>query len=329
IPAAAEDPIPMRKDATREEALLRDGFRNKLGELSDPTGISFQLNNLLGFSGAVGYARNDIRGELEVGCERWPVSRVRGRSWEEGDSVFLFPRVGETALRKQDVYIYNMQRTAKAASELLDDVYALRLQSILHRMRGADRLARQYGNAYKNAMVEPRTATNLLSRVAEVHKPAGKYSKFVTTTLEWATAADRARFASALVAPATEEGVIIKVPRVGVTTATANVCYDATWNTIGGVTPYACLGAGLSFIRIVEGNVAEFSGKTGFGLGYEVIPGVTMFVEVMYHRAAHYDKYNIRVTPLTGSEARFEHSQAHLSCSLSYIAWGAGMRVLL
>ncbi|AAV87039.1 outer membrane protein 8 [Anaplasma marginale str. St. Maries] len=346
VPGAADSALPYRKDAIGGgETSPFDFDWEESGTKGSKYPIKFQHNSLFGVVGSIGVRHSTGRLEFEAMRERFPIMKVSGRVWAKGDSMFLLVddavvrvATGQRGVNDSD------SKTVKSLSKALPE----------HRdflsLEDALLTARQDFMVQKGTLSYTGASTDDAAAAAKIVAMAyGRQFGKVDLTPE------RRRKAMLLLAAATavgeEEREIVKrahmiraafgsigghkieIPAVAANTFGANYCYDVSTVNMGGLSPYGCVSAGMSFLKVVKNSVPKFTYGAKLGVSYELSPRARVFVGGAYRRVMGYGE-RCRVSTLSAASGYREYTErenirARVSFGLHYLALEAGLRFIL
>ncbi|WP_042893063.1 P44/Msp2 family outer membrane protein [Anaplasma marginale] len=343
VPGAADSALPYRKDAVGSwETSPFDFDWEGSGTKGSKYPIKFQRRSLFGMVGSVGVRHSNSRLEFEAACERFPVMKVSGRTWAKGDSMFLL--VDDAIVRLVTGQIDSDNQAVKSLSKVLPEHRDfLSLQDALATAR-QDFMVQKGTLSYTGASTDDAAAAAKIVAMAY-----GRQFGKVDLTPE------RRRKAMLLLAAATavgeEEREIVKrahmiraafgsigghkieIPAVAANTFGANYCYDVSTVNMGGLSPYGCVSAGMSFLKVVKNSVPKFTYGAKLGVSYELSPRARVFVGGAYRRVMGYGE-RCRVSTLSAASGYREYTErenirARVSFGLHYLALEAGLRFIL
>ncbi len=349
VPGAADSALPYRKDAIGGgETSPFDFDWEGSGTKGSKYPIKFQHNSLFGVVGSIGVRHSTGRLEFEAMRERFPIMKVSGRVWAKGDSMFLLVddavvRVATGQRSANDSDSKTVKSLSKALPEhqdflSLEDALSTAVQTVTLKQgalahTGADKhdaaaaariVAMVYGSQFGRRDDTPltpermRKAMLLLAAATAVDKQEREII-------------DRARMIS--VAFGSIGGHKIEIPAVVANTFGANYCYDVSTVNMGGLSPYGCVSAGMSFLKVVKNSVPKFTYGAKLGVSYELSPRARVFVGGAYRRVMGYGE-RCRVSTLSAASGYREYTErenirARVSFGLHYLALEAGLRFIL
>ncbi|AXW85346.1 P44/Msp2 family outer membrane protein [Anaplasma marginale] len=346
VPGAADSALPYRKDAIGGgETSPFDFDWEESGTKGSKYPIKFQHNSLFGVVGSIGVRHSTGRLEFEAMRERFPIMKVSGRVWAKGDSMFLLVddavvRVATGQRSANDSDSKTVKSLSKALPEHQD---FLSLEDALITAR-QDFMLQKGTLSYTGASTDDAAAAAKIVAMAY-----GRQFGKVDLTPE------RRRKAMLLLAAATavgeEEREIVKrahmiraafgsigghkieIPAVAANTFGANYCYDVSTVNMGGLSPYGCVSAGMSFLKVVKNSVPKFTYGAKLGVSYELSPRARVFVGGAYRRVMGYGE-RCRVSTLSAASGYREYTErenirARVSFGLHYLALEAGLRFIL
>ncbi|MCU7611139.1 P44/Msp2 family outer membrane protein [Anaplasma capra] len=336
ISGAAHVTLPYRKDASGNENISPFDF-DWAGYGASGYSVKFKRSSLWGVGGSIGAHCSVGRLEFETVHERFPISKSSGRQWAKGDSVFLLVDDGVAqaiAGRYGGPAVLALQ-DGRTPSEWHDKFMGLldafgvanaRGQGTLlseydERRKAVGIIAAAYGRMYGNSNRQRDTrSTAALRLLGLAVKASGEEFKSEQQVMM--------REAVSRVG-----GYKIEIKGITANTIGANYCYDVTTGIIGSLSPYGCIGAGLSFVEVAGGNSAEFTYQAKLGASYEISPRARVFVGGVYRRIVNY-KDRCPVMTLSESSGYSEYTgesniKATVSFGLHYLAGEAGVRFSL
>ncbi|WP_258013381.1 P44/Msp2 family outer membrane protein [Anaplasma phagocytophilum] len=132
-----------------------------------------------------------------------------------------------------------------------------------------------------------------------------------------------------LLAKTVEGGEVIEIKAISSTSVVMNVCSDILVSHI--VIPYACVGPGMSFIGVVDGQTsAKFAYRLKAGLSYKLLKEVTAFAGCFYHHVVGDGVYeDLPLRHLADDISLAEHAKgtAIASFDMSYVGGEFGVRL--
>ncbi|SCV61810.1 Major surface antigen 4 precursor [Anaplasma phagocytophilum] len=132
-----------------------------------------------------------------------------------------------------------------------------------------------------------------------------------------------------LLAKTVEGGEVIEIKAISSTSVVMNVCSDILVSNI--VMPYACVGSGMSFIGVVDGQTtAKFAYRLKAGLSYKLSKEVTAFAGGFYHHVVGDGVYeDLPLRHLADDTSLVEHAKdtAIASFDMSYVGGEFGVRL--
>ncbi|ASI48301.1 P44/Msp2 family outer membrane protein [Anaplasma ovis str. Haibei] len=340
VPGAADSALPYRKDAIGGGDTFPSDFDwSGVGTKGSKYPIKFQRSNLFGVVGSAGVRHSAGRLELEAVRERFPIMKVSGRTWAKGDSIFLL--VDDAVVRLVTRQIDSNDPAAialrKLSSVQWDDINSLKdeLSAELGTQTGRGSLVHTGAS-----FVDAHTATRLVAAAAG-YRYGGR--SIVNTR-------ERQHRAMMLLAAAVKAGVMgknkiilealgrvggykIEIPAVVADTFGANYCYDVSTVNMGGLSPYGCVGVGMSFLKVAKKGAPKFTYGAKLGVNYELSPRARIFVDGAYRRVIEYNE-RCRVSTLSPSSGYREYTEqenikARVSFGLHYLALEVGLRFML
>ncbi|TZF78516.1 P44/Msp2 family outer membrane protein [Anaplasma marginale] len=341
VPGAADSALPYRKDAVGGDTSPSDFDWSDVGAKGGKYPIKFQRNSLFGVVGSVGARYSTGRLELEAVRERFPIMKVSGRTWTKGDAIFLL--VDDAIVQLATGQIDNDNPAAKALRAL--SPFQWNAISDLQ-----DKLSQEAG---------ARTGQEALVHVGASSVDVHTAVKLVAATIGYryggrgVSTLDQKRKAMLLLAAAAKTnnaeiskkremilealrrigGYKIEIPAVAANTFGANYCYDVSTVNMGGLSPYGCVGIGMSFLKVAKTGTPRFTYGAKLGVSYELSPQASIFVDGAYRRVMEY-KEQCRVSTLSAASGHREYTEeedvkARVSFGLHYLALEAGLRFIL
>ncbi|ANC34869.1 P44/Msp2 family outer membrane protein [Anaplasma phagocytophilum str. Norway variant2] len=132
-----------------------------------------------------------------------------------------------------------------------------------------------------------------------------------------------------LLAKTVEGGEVIEIKAISSTSVVMNVCSDILVSHI--VIPYACVGPGMSFIGVVDGQTsAKFAYRLKAGLSYKLLKEVTAFAGCFYHHVIGDGVYeDLPLRHLADDISLAEHAKgtAIANFNMSYMGTEFGVRL--
>ncbi|WP_037352045.1 P44/Msp2 family outer membrane protein [Anaplasma marginale] len=341
VPGAADSALPYRKDAVGGDTSPSDFDWSDVGAKGGKYPIKFQRNSLFGVVGSVGARYSTGRLELEAVRERFPIMKVSGRTWTKGDAIFLL--VDDAIVQLATGQIDNDNPAAKALRALSPFQWneISDLQDKLSQEAGA-RTGKEALVHVGASSVDVHTAVKLVAATIGY-----RYGGRGVSTL------DQKRKAMLLLAAAAKAnnaeilkkremilaalgrigGYKIEIPAVAANTFGANYCYDVSTVNMGGLSPYGCVGIGMSFLKVAKTGTPRFTYGAKLGVSYELSPQASIFVDGAYRRVMEY-KEQCRVSTLSAASGHREYTEeedvkARVSFGLHYLALEAGLRFIL
>ncbi len=341
VPGAADSALPYRKDAVGGDTSPFDFDWSSVGTKGSKYPIKFRHSSPFGVVGSVGVRYSTGRLELEAVRERFPIMKVSGRAWTKGDSMFLL--VDDAIVRLVTGQIDS------------DDPAAAALRALSSTQDGgfhdiADALSSEIGartgiGALKHvgaSSVDARTATKLVAaalghrygrRVA--YPTAMKKRAMILLSAAARVNSDNIVKKQGMILEALRRigGYKIEIPAVAANTFGANYCYDVSTVNMGGLSPYGCVGIGMSFLKVAKTGTPRFTYGAKLGVSYELSPQASIFVDGAYRRVMEY-KEQCRVSTLSAASGHREYTEeedvkARVSFGLHYLALEAGLRFIL
>ncbi|KAA8475024.1 P44/Msp2 family outer membrane protein [Anaplasma marginale] len=343
VPGAADSALPYRKDAIGGgETSPFDFDWEGSGTKGSKYPIKFQHSSPFGVVGSVGVRYSTGRLELEAVRERFPIMKVSGRAWTKGDSMFLL--VDDAIVRLVTGQIDSDDPAAAALRALSSSTQYGELHNL------ADALSSEIGARTGRgdlkhvgaSSVDALTATKLVA--AALGHRHGRRVAYPTAMKKRAmillSAAARVKSADIvkkrsmiLTALGRIGGYKIEIPAVAANTFGANYCYDVSTVNMGGLSPYGCVGIGMSFLKVAKTGTPRFTYGAKLGVSYELSPQASIFVDGAYRRVMEY-KEQCRVSTLSAASGHREYTEeedvkARVSFGLHYLALEAGLRFIL
>ena len=348
VPGAADSALPYRKDAAGGGDTSPFDFDwEGSGSKGSKYPIKFQRGSLFGVVGSAGVRHSAGRLEVEAVHERFPIMKVSGRAWPKGDSIFLLidDSVVRFSMGQRDSS--GDDQAVKSLRDLslkynysdflsLQDALSSAIQTRTHtggvlahtgaRWEDAKTAARIVARAWGNTFGSGNLGTVESQRRAQLLLAAA--ARVGAGEREIAEKAEMIAVALSSIG-----GYKIEIPAVVANTFGANYCYDASAMNVGGLSPYGCVSAGISFLKVTKNSVPKFTYGAKLGVSYELSPQARIFVDGAYRRVMEYSE-RCRVSTLSQSSGYSEYTEqenirARISFGLHYLALEAGLRFIL